>query len=153
VFESDPFVPFTYSEPDSALRLEVQANDDGDNTLICRLVISYRAERHSFEFAVSMLRRMFREARASHWDRSGTIALEEPHDSEHFLYLRVYKPHRGEDWSEWAELDLARRRQAGKSRRRMTDHLISGVSAPQTCCCKSSGEPSSWCSPAAAVNC
>lgn len=25
--ESDPFVPFTYSEPDSALRLEVQAND------------------------------------------------------------------------------------------------------------------------------
>lgn len=61
--ESDPFVPFTYGEFYSALRLEVQANDDDRNMLTRRLVINYRAERHVFTFAVSMLRRMFREAR------------------------------------------------------------------------------------------
>ena len=61
--ESDPLYRSPTGESYSALRLEVQANDDDRNMLTRRLVINYRAERHVFTFAVSMLRRMFREAR------------------------------------------------------------------------------------------
>lgn len=114
LYAPNPFVPFTYSELDSALRLEVQADDDDLDMLTCRLVVIYRADRYVFTFAVLMLRRMFHAARASHWDRSGTIPLE-PRDPEYFL--RVHRPMRGEDWQEWADLDLTRTRRAGKSRR------------------------------------
>lgn len=117
----DPFVPFAYH--DESLMIEVPPNPDGDNSNICTLVIRYRGERLELLFGVSMLRRLFDRVTAEHPYHSFTTALDRQ-DTQ--ISLNYHKYRTGEnEWKSWAELTVIRTRLAGKSRRRMRDHIIS----------------------------
>lgn len=121
----DSFVPFAFH--DDSIMIEVRSNPaypDNANANVCTLVILYRGERFEYSFGVSMLRGLFERATATWPYHSFTMPLD-TRDTQ--ISLNYHSPRSNDAGHSWAELTIIRTRRAGKSQRRMRDHLISNA--------------------------